>query len=89
MDFKYGDLIIKCYQCGSVQLVEELIDQGRCIYLFNQDDSSLKLHCPECDTTMEMRIVPNEKANAEFAEDIVEIASDEELQEESPAEETV
>ena len=103
MDFKYGDLIIKCHQCGEVQVVEELVTEGRCLYLFNKNHSYVKLHCPKCDITMEMCIVPNEEANAE-AEDMpdggdAEFAAqlnselmeviDEELQEASIPEETV
>jgi hypothetical protein len=92
MDFKYGDLIIKCHQCGEVQVVEELVTEGRCLYLFNKDDSYIKLHCPKCDITMEMSIVPNEATNAE-AEDVIEDATiedtNEELQEASIPEETV
>lgn len=92
MDFKYGDLIIKCHQCGEVQVVEELVTEGRCLYLFNKDDSYIKLHCPKCDITMEMCIVPNEGANAEYEDATVvenESTKDEELQEASIPEETV
>ena len=67
MEFKYGNLVIKCHQCGEVQVIEELVTDGRCLYLFNKDDSYMKLHCPKCDITMEMCIVPDEEANAEYA----------------------
>jgi len=72
MDFKYGDLVIKCHQCGEIQEIEHLVTDGRCIYLFNKDDSYIKLHCPKCDITMEMCIMPNAEANT-AAEDIVEL----------------
>jgi len=89
--FKYGDLITKCHQCGGEQLIEELITDGRAIYLFNHDDSYIKLHCPDCNITMEMRIVPNDKANTEIEDVIVEelIVPNEELQEEGLTEKTV
>lgn len=99
MDFKYGNLIIKCHQCGEEQLIEELVTDGRCLYLFNKDDSYIKLHCPKCDITMEMRIIPDVEANAEYADDLAnvemsvvnedEIVVNEELQENSPSEETI
>ena len=78
-DFKYGNLIIKCHQCNGVQLLEEMVTDGRAIYLFNKKDSYLRLTCPECNITMEMCLVPNEKANTEI-EDVVElIETDEEF----------
>lgn len=89
MDFKYGDLQIKCHQCGGVQLLEELVTEGRCVYLFNKDDSFIKLHCPECDITMEMCIVPNVVANAEYEDSIKVVETNEELQEESTEAEVI
>lgn len=87
-DFKYGDLIIKCHQCGNVKVVEEMVTDGRAIYLFNKKDSYLRLICPECNVTMEMCLVPNEKANAEII-DIELIETDEKLSQASPQEEVV
>lgn len=90
MDFKYGDLIIKCHQCGGEELVEESITDGRAIYLFNTHDNYIKLHCPVCNITMEMSIVPSKNAPEE---DVIEtetiIESNEELPKEVTAEETV
>ena len=63
MDFKYGDLIVKCHQCGGEEVIEELVTDGRAIYLFNREDSFVKLNCTKCDITMEMRIRPNVEAN--------------------------
>ena len=88
MDFKYGNLCIKCHQCGNIQIVEELVTDGRAIYLFNKEDSYIKLNCPECDITMEMCIVPNEEANAEFNDTNLE-KTNEELPKEVATEETV
>lgn len=82
---KYGDLIVKCHQCGGTQLREPLITDGRAIYLFNHDDSYLMLSCPDCNISMEMRIVPNDKANAEL-EDKIEDAEIVEINEELPKE---
>ena len=39
--FKYGSLIIKCHQCGNEEVIEDLVTDGRDIYLFNHDDSFL------------------------------------------------
>lgn len=89
MDFMYGTLIIKCHQCGYTETVEEKITDGRAIYLFNRDDSTLTLSCPQCNIKMEMTIVPDEEANKEFNDIIVEEVKNEELQEETPKEETV
>ena len=58
-NFKYGDLIIKCHQCGNEEIVEELVTDGRAVYLFNHDESFLKLHCTKCDITMEMSLKPS------------------------------
>lgn len=76
MDFKYGNLVIKCHQCGGVQVIEELVTEGRCLYLFNKADSYVKLHCPDCDITMEMVILPDDEANA--SDDEVNTDNDEE-----------
>jgi len=91
MDFKYGTLVIKCHQCGESQVIEELVADGRCIYLFNKDDSYIKLHCPSCNITMEMVIEPDEKANAEFADEVVETdeIENEKFQEEGTSAEVV
>ena len=89
MDFKYGNLIIKCHQCGDVQVIEELVTDGRCIYLFNKADSYIRLRCPVCDITMEMCIVPDEEANAEYADEAVktdEIENEKFQEEGTPAE---
>ena len=94
-DFRYGDLIIKCHQCGNIKVVEEMVTDGRAIYLFNKKDSWLRLTCPECNITMEMCLVPNENANAEIEDVIVAspeielIETDEKLSQASPTKETV
>jgi ribosomal protein S27E len=80
-DFKYGDLVIKCHQCGNEELIEELVTDGRAIYLFNNNDSFLKLHCTKCDITMEMTLRPSTNPPDE------DILIDEELQEEITQEE--
>jgi len=83
MDFKYGELIVKCHQCGDVQILEEYVTDGRAIYLFNKDDSYLRLHCPKCDITMEMCLQPSKIEDAEIIEETSkEIKEDEKLQEE-------
>jgi hypothetical protein len=90
MTFKYGDLVIKCHQCGNIEVVEEMVTDGRALYLFNTEGSWIKLHCPVCDITMEMSLQPNEKANAEYAEETNVIEkTNEELPKESITEETV
>jgi ribosomal protein S27E len=81
-DFKYGDLIVKCHQCGNIQVVEELITDGRAIYIFNKKDSWFRLSCPECNITMEMSMRPS--VNVEIEE-----VKNEELPQESSSEETV
>lgn len=88
-DFKYGDLIIKCHQCGKIQIVEELVTDGRAVYIFNKKDSWFRLHCPDCNITMEMSIQPNEKANAEIKDEVELIETNEKFSQESPPEETV
>jgi ribosomal protein S27E len=88
-DFKYGDLTIKCHQCGLEQVIEELVTDGRAIYLFNNHNSFIKLHCPDCDITMEMSLKPNDVANKEIEDNVEDIVPDEELPQESPTEETV
>jgi uncharacterized Zn finger protein len=80
--FKYGSLIIKCHQCGNEEVMEDLVTDGRAIYLFNHDDSFLKLHCTKCDITMEMSLKPSVNAPEEEIDY-------EELPEEITAEETV
>jgi len=87
--FKYGDLVIVCHKCGGIQVMEEMIETGRAVYMFNTVGNGVKLHCPECDITMEMCILPNEKANQEFDEALAEIKTDEEFQEEGPTKEVV
>jgi len=91
MDFKYGTLVIKCHQCGESQVIEELVADGRCIYLFNKDDSYIRLHCPSCNITMEMVIEPDEEANAEYADSVetVDVEKNEEFQEEGTSAEVV
>ncbi len=64
--FKYGDLIIRCCQCGDKQVVESMVQDGRAIYLFNTADSSLRLSCDKCKVAMEMLIVPNEDIEDEL-----------------------
>ena len=79
LDFKYGTLIIKCNKCGNEQICEDLVTDGRAIYLFNKEDSLLKLNCPTCDISIEMRIRPSINIPVE----------DEELPQEITAEETI
>lgn len=88
MNFKYGDLVVKCHQCGGEEILEPLVTDGRALYLFNHDDSYLKLTCTKCDITMEMKIIPNEKANEELKDIIIE-ETNEELQGETVEAETV
>ena len=94
-DFRYGDLIIKCHQCGNIKVVEEMVTDGRAIYLFNKKDSWLRLTCPECNITMEMCLIPNESANAEIEDVIVAspeielIETDENFSKESPTEKNI
>ena len=91
MDFKYGDLVIKCHQCGDEEILEEMITDGRAIYLFNKNDSYLRLHCSKCDITMEMSIIPSKVADdAEILEETKnEVIENEELPEEVAAEEVI
>ena len=67
-DFLYGDLIIRCNQCGNEQLVEEMVTDGRAIYIFNKYDSSLKLSCDKCKISMEMLIRESEVIDDELKE---------------------
>jgi len=87
MDFKYGDLIIKCHQCGNEEVIEELVTEGRAVYLFNNDDSFLKLECTKCNITMEMKLVRTTSPEKPDDEDIIEEIKNEELQKETPKEE--
>jgi hypothetical protein len=80
--FKYGSLIIKCHQCGNEEIIEDLVTDGRAIYLFNHDDSFLKLECKKCDIMMEMSLKPSANAPEEEIDY-------EELPKETSAEETV
>ena len=78
-DFKYGDLIIKCHKCGGIQVVEKMVTDGRAIYIFNNNDSYIKLHCPDCDITMEMRMVASEDVDPELLDEELTEALDEDL----------
>ena len=78
-DFKYGDLIIKCHKCGGIQVVEKMVTDGRAIYIFNNNDSYIKLHCPVCDITMEMRMVASEDVDPELLDEELTEALDEDL----------
>lgn len=96
MDFKYGDLIVRCGKCGEEQLIEEMVTDGRAIYLFNQVDSYLKLNCPKCDISMEMRMVESKNVDpellieeAQIVEEINKTIENEELPQESSTEEIV
>jgi len=55
-DFKYGNLVVKCHQCGGEELIETMVVEGRAIYLFNKTESFVKLHCPKCNIDMSMKI---------------------------------
>jgi ribosomal protein S27E len=98
--FQFGDMIIKCHQCGKEQILEELVTDGRAIYLYNVEGNGLKLTCPDCDITMEMCIKPSENTPEKELEDELdseeleegvteEYIPYEELQEEVTTEETV
>lgn len=76
-DFKYGDLIITCHSCGDVQVVEELVTDGRAIYLFNKYDSHLRLHCPTCEITMEMSLRPSENVEDDVSDELEELYNSE------------
>jgi transcription elongation factor Elf1 len=95
MEFKYGDLIIKCLQCGGEQVLEELVTGGRAIYILNNTDQYLRLHCPDCNISMEMRMRPSENIDDELKdEEITNIeelktTNDEELPKEGTEEEVV
>ncbi len=83
--FKYGDLIIRCCQCGDTQVVESMVQDGRAIYLFNTADSSLRLSCDKCKIAMEMLIVPNE----DIEEEINTVGDDEGIQATSTVQEAI
>lgn len=98
--FPFGDMIIKCHQCGNEEVLEELVSNGRAIYLYNVEGNGIKLHCPICDITMELTIkasentpeqeLENELTSKVFEEGITEeYIPYEELQKETSTEETV
>lgn len=94
LDFKYGDLIVKCHQCGAKTILEEAVTDGRAIYLFNKNDSYLKLHCDKCNITMEMCMEPSVSVNIptveeELKSDKIEEVEYEELPQEAPTKEIV
>ena len=87
LDFRFGDLIVKCHQCGYTEVMESMVTDGRAVYLFNKNDSYLKLHCPKCDITMEMRIQPT--ANVDEPDELEKTKEDEKLSEDIAEKETV
>lgn len=97
MNFKYGDLIVKCGQCGDEQLIEEAVTDGRAIYLFNDTDSYLRLKCDKCETSMEMRMRESTNIDPDLLiedatileETVNPIVQDEELPKEVTTEEVI
>lgn len=94
MDFPYGDLVVICNQCGNKQVLETMVTDGRAIYLFNKNDSYLKLKCDKCGASMEIRMEPNTDIGSEdltepqSSEPIIE-TNNEEFPEKSPTEESI
>lgn len=84
MSFKYGDLVVRCHQCGDEQLIETLVTGGRAIYFLNADESNLILRCDKCKVSMEMIMVPTPGVEDELKEE-----ENEELPKEITEEETV
>jgi hypothetical protein len=68
--FKYGTLVISCAQCGNETVLEDMVQDGRAVYLFNVEGNSLKLHCPVCDITMEMSIKPSKNVPEDDLEEL-------------------
>lgn len=67
MDFKYGDIILDCPQCGTRTILAENLVDGRAIYLFQRHDSYVRLECPNCKIALEMRMI--ESTNPPIEED--------------------
>ena len=101
MDFPYGDLVVICNQCGNKQVLETMVTDGRAIYLFNKNDSYLKLKCDKCNASMEIRMEPNtedlteshgdresQSSEPKNSEPIIE-TNNEEFPEKSPTEESI
>ena len=91
-EFKYGDLIVKCHQCGGEEILEALVTDGRALYLFNHDDSYVRLNCPKCNITMEMKMIPSVNPPEDIVDDFIEDVTpieNEELPQEVTAEEVV
>jgi ribosomal protein S27E len=85
--FQFGDMIIKCHQCGKEQILEELVTDGRAIYLYNVEGNGMKLHCPDCDITMELTIKPSENTPERELENELTLVDTEYEELEEPVEE--
>lgn len=70
MDFKYGDIILDCPQCGTRTILAENLVDGRAIYLFQRHDSYVRLECPNCKIALEMRMIESANPPIEEAEHV-------------------
>lgn len=74
MDFKYGDIILDCPQCGTRTILAENLVDGRAIYLFQRHDSYVRLECPNCKVALEMRMIESTNPPVEEYVPNVEVA---------------
>ena len=80
MDFKYGDIILDCPQCGTRTILAENLVDGRAIYLFQRHDSYVRLECPNCKIALEMRMIESANPPVEEVEDVkLDSVSDKEI----------
>jgi len=88
MDFKYGDLVTECGQCGHIDTIDTYITSGIDIMLFNKHDSFFRVKCTNCGAEITVRLVPSANADEDIITPVT-VNNDEELPQESPSEETI
>jgi len=91
LDFKYGDVVLKCHNCNTITTFEPNVKEGRALYLVQKNDVYYKFECPSCKVALEIRMIPsvNPPTDNEDEIEIIEEDTNEELQEEGLEEEIV
>ena len=93
MDFKYGDLVVTCGQCGNTETLDTYVTDGIDIMLFNKHDSYFRMKCTSCGSSLDIRLVPSKDADDDILtttdEEIINTEVNEELSQENPIEEII